>query len=291
MTIQTVLQAGIAGALTGGLYALMALGLSLTWGMLRVINLTHFALILLGGYLTFELATRAGIDPLLTVVVTAPLLFVAGGALQWAFDRFALTEFNSLLVTFGLLIVVVQLVSNYWSADFQRMTAEVNPYATQSLRLGPFAFPTPRLLAFIAAVVLVGGAHIWLQRTYPGRALRAFAQDRTIAAAFGIDHVRLGVLLGGVAGATAAVAGMLIAVDRPLTPSSPFEWFGIVFAVVILGGIGNAVGTLLAGIVVGALAGVVAAAWSPSTAPLVIFSLIIVALLVRPRGIFVRGGA
>ena len=97
-------------------------------------------------------------------------------------------------------------------------------------------------------------------------------------------------MLGGVAGATAAVAGTLIAVDRPLTPSSPFEWFGIVFAVVILGGIGNAVGTLLAGVVVGALAGVVSAAWSPSAAPLVIFSLIIVALLVRPRGIFSRGG-
>jgi branched-chain amino acid transport system permease protein len=290
VTLQTVLQAGIAGALTGGLYALMALGLSLTWGLLRVINLTHFAMILVGAYLTFELATRAGIDPLVTVVVTAPALFIAGAALQWAFDRFDLTEFNSLLVTFGLLIVVVQLVSNYWSADFQRMTASVNPYAIQSLRLGPFAFPTPRLLAFIAAVVLVGGVHIWLQRTYPGRALRAFAQDRTIAAAFGIDHVRLGAVLGGVAGATAAVAGMLIAVDRPLTPSSPFEWFGIVFAVVILGGIGNAVGTLLAGIIVGAIAGVVSAAWSPSAAPLVIFSLIIVALLVRPRGLFVRGG-
>jgi branched-chain amino acid transport system permease protein len=289
MTVQTLLQAGIAGALTGGLYALMALGLSLTWGMLRVINLAHFAMILLGGYLTFELATNVGIDPLLTIVITAPALFVVGAALQSAFDRFGLTEFNSLLVTFGLLIVVVQLVSNTWSADFQRMTADVNPYATQSIRVGPFAFPMPRLLAFIAALVLVGGAHMWLQRTYPGRALRAFAQDRSIASAFGIDHVRLGALLGGVSGATAAVAGMLVAVDRPLTPSSPFEWFGIVFAVVILGGIGNAVGTLLAGIAVGALAGIVSVAWSPSTAPLVIFSLIIIALLIRPRGMFARG--
>jgi branched-chain amino acid transport system permease protein len=288
MTVQTILQAGVAGALTGGLYALMALGLTLTWGMLRVINLAHFALILVGGYLTFELATRAGMDPLATMAVTAPLLFLVGAVLQWAFDRFGLTEFNSLLVTFGLLIVVIQLVSNYWSADFQRMSSAVNPYATQSVRLGVLAFPLPRLLAFIAAVILVGGAHLWLTRTYPGRALRAFAQDRPIAAAFGIDHVRLGVLLGGAVGATAAVAGMLVAVDRPLTPSSPFEWFGIVFAVVILGGIGNAVGTLLAGIAVGALAGIVSVAWSPSTAPLVIFSLIIVALLVRPRGLFVR---
>jgi branched-chain amino acid transport system permease protein len=220
--------------------------------------------------------------------VTGPVLFVAGAFIHWAYDRFQLTEFNSLLVSFGLLIVVIQLVSNYWSADFQRMTAEVNPYATQSVRLAGFAFPMPRLLAFIAAVILVAGAHVWLQRTYPGRALRAFAQDRTIAAAFGIDHVRLGLLLGGAAGFSAGIAGMLISVDRALTPSAPFEWVGIVFAVVILGGIGNVVGTLLAGILVGALSGVVSVGWSPSTAPLVIFSLIIVALLVRPRGLFVR---
>jgi branched-chain amino acid transport system permease protein len=288
VSLHTALQAAIAGALTGGLYALMALGLSLTWGMLRVINLAHFALILLGGYLTFELATSAGIDPLLTIVVTGPILFVVGAAMQWAYDRFRLSEFNSLLVSFGVLIVVIQLVSNYWSADFQRMTSDVNPYATESLRLAGFAFPMPRLLAFVAAVVLVGGTHLWLQRTYPGRALRAFAQDRTIAAAFGIDHVRLGLLLGGVAGVTGAIAGMLISVDRALTPSAPFEWVGIVFAVVILGGIGNAVGTLLAGVLVGALSGVVSVGWSPSTAPLVIFSLIIVALVVRPQGLFVR---
>ena len=285
----TAIQAAIAGALAGGLFALMAVGLSLTWGLLRIINLAHFGLILVGGYLTYELATTVGIDPLLTVVVTGPLLFVAGALLQWAYDRFGLSEFNSLLVSFGLLIVTIQLVSNIWSADFLRMTADVNPHATTSLRIGPFAFPTPRLLAFLFALAFVGAIHFWLRRTYPGRALRAFAQDRSIAAAFGIDHVRLGMLLGGVSGLTAAVAGMLVAVDRPLTPSSAFEWFGLVFAVVILGGIGNAVGTLAAGVLVGALWGVVSAVWSPSTSPLVIFSLIIVALLVRPRGLFVRG--
>jgi branched-chain amino acid transport system permease protein len=287
----TALQAAIAGGLAGGLFALMAVGLSLTWGMLRVINLVHFGLILVGGYLTLELATSAAIDPILTIVVTVPVLFAAGAALQWAFDRFGLTEFNSLLVSFGLLIIVIQVVANIWSADFQRMSGAVNPYATQSARVGPFAFPMPTLLASGCAVVVVGGAHLWLARTYPGRALRAFAQDRAIAAAFGIDHVRLGVLLGGAAGASAAVAGMLFAVGGSLTPSAPFEWFGIVFAVVILGGIGNALGTLLAGVIVGAMSGLVSAIWSPSTAPLVTFSVIIVVLLVRPRGVFVRGPA
>jgi branched-chain amino acid transport system permease protein len=283
-----VLQAAIAGALIGGLFAVMAIGLSLTWGMLRVINLAHFALILLGAYLTFQIATSARIDPLLTLAVTVPILFVGGAAIQWAFDRLGLSEFNSLIVSFGLLIIVVQLASNVWSADFQRMDATVNPYAVRSVPLGTLAFPLPTLFAFGFAVAIVVATHLVLTRTYPGRALRAFAQDRAIASAYGIDHARLGTLLGGVAGATAAVAGMLFAINSAIIPTAPFEWVGIVFAVVILGGIGNVLGTLTAGVIVGATSGVVAVLWSPATAPLVIFSAVLLALLLRPSGLFVR---
>jgi branched-chain amino acid transport system permease protein len=285
------LQAAVSGALVGGLYALMAAGLSLGWGMLRVINLAHFGLILLGGYLTFGLATTTGLNPILTIVVTVPVLFVAGAVIQWAFDRFELSEFNSLLVSFGVLIIIIQSVSNVWSADFQQMDSTVNPYAAGSVSLGPLVFPVPTLLAFGFAVVLMVGAHLAIQRTYPGRALRAFAEDRPIAGAYGIDHVRLGVLLAGAGGASAAIAGMLISVDRALTPTTPFEWFGIIFAVVILGGIGNILGTLGAGILVGVVSGVVAVVWSPSAAPLVIFSAIVIALIVRPQGLFSRGAS
>lgn len=283
-----VVQSAISGALVGGLFAVMAIGLSLTWGMLRIINLAHFALILLGGYLTFQLATTTGIDPILTIVITVPALFVAGAVIQLAFERFSLSEFNSLIVSFGLLIIVTQLVSNVWSADFQRMDATVNPYATRALTIGPLAFPLPTLVAFGFAVVIVGSAHLILTRTYPGRALRAFAQDRPIASAYGIDHVRLGTLLAGATGATAAAAGMLFALGSALIPTAPFEWVGIVFAVVILGGIGDAVGTLLAGLVVGAVSGIVSVVVSPAAAPLVIFSAVVLALLLRPNGVFAR---
>src|SRR5262245_5915292 len=102
-----VAQAALAGALIGGLYALMAAGLSVTWGVLRVINLAHFGLILVGAYLTYELTTAWGLDPLATVVLTAPLLFAAGAALQWVYDRLGIVEFNSLLVSFGLLMVAI----------------------------------------------------------------------------------------------------------------------------------------------------------------------------------------
>jgi branched-chain amino acid transport system permease protein len=284
------IQSALSGALVGGLYALMAIGLSLTWGMLKVINLAHFGMILLSGYLTYTLATNLGVDPLLTVVATVPVMFLIGSAIQWGFTRFEVSELSSLLVSFGLLIVGIQLISNTWSADFRRMTADVNPYASGSLTIGPLVFPIPTLIASVTAVALVVGIHLVLERTFVGRALRAFAEDPSIASAFGIDHRRLGTLLAGAAGATAAVAGTLFTLGGSLTPSTAFEWFGVVFAVVILGGIGNVLGTLLAGALVGAVAGVTSVLWSPVVAPLVVYSLIVLALLFRPNGLLPRRG-
>jgi branched-chain amino acid transport system permease protein len=284
-----LLQAAVSGALVGGLFALMAVGLTLGWGMLKVINLAHFGMVLLSGYLTYELATSLRIDPLLTVLVTAPVMFLLGAALQWGFQVRRVSEFNTLLISFGLLIVIVQLITNQWSADFRRLDPATNPYATGSVALGPLVLPTPTLLAFLAALLVVGIGQRVLTRTYPGRALRAFAQDRPIAAAFGIDHDRLGIVLAGVAGATAALAGMLVAIDRTLTPNEAFEWIGIVFAIVIVGGVGDIVGALLAGMAVMAVAGLVSL-WSPVATPLVVFSAIVVALLFRPQGLFARRG-
>lgn len=286
-----MIQAAISGALVGGLYALMAVGLSLTWGMLRVINLAHFAMILLSAYITYELATSLSIDPLLTIVVSVPLMFALGAALQWLFHASRISEFNSLLVTFGVLIVAIQLITNRWSADFRQIPGSLSPYATQSVSIGPLVLPTNTLISFVLALVIVGLSYYVLERTYPGRALRAFAQDREVAAAYGIDHRRLAMLLSGVAGATAAVAGMLYALGNPLTPDRAFEWIGIVFAIVIIGGIGNVVGTLVAGSLVLMTAAIVASVWSPSVAPLVVFSAIVVTLIVRPQGLFARRGS
>ncbi len=285
-----VLQALISGLLVGGLFAIMAVGLSVTWGMLRIINLAHFGFILLGAYLTYAITTATGVNPLATVLVTVPALFVAGAALHWLFVRTRISEFGSLLVSFGVLIALAQLMSNVWSADYRRLDASVNPFAVQSVTLGPLVFPTPTLLAFGAAVLVTLAGTAFLNRTYPGRALRAFAQDPPIAAAFGIDHLRLGILLAGLVGATAALAGMLVALGSALTPTTAFEWIGTIFAVVILGGVGSIGGALLAGMSIGAISAVVSVVWSPATAPLAIFGAIVAALVLRPQGLFSRGG-
>jgi branched-chain amino acid transport system permease protein len=279
-------QAALSGLLLGGLYALMAAGVSVTWGVLRVINLALFGMMLISAYLTFAVATAWGVDPLVTLLVTVPAMFVLGGLVQLAFDALKITELNSLLLSFGLLIVIVQAVSNIWSADFQRMAADVNPYATEAVHIGRFVFPAPTLLAFGIAILVIGGAHLLLRRTFAGRAVRAFAEDRTVAATFGIDHRKVGVLLAAIAGAIAAVAGMLFSLGNALTPATAFEWFGTVFAVVILGGVGQVAGTLAAGLLVGLLSGVVSVTLSPAASPFVLFSAIILALLLRPQGLF-----
>lgn len=281
-------QSALSGVLLGGLYALMAAGVSVAWGVLRIINLAHFGTILISAYLTFWFASTFGMDPILTLAITVPAMLVLGGALHWAYDRLGITGFNSLLVSFGLLIITVQLASNIWSADFQRMNAEINPYATASLSVGRLVFPVTTLLAFLVAVGVIVGSHFALHRSFAGRAMRASSADRDIASAFGINHRKLAVLLGALAGATAAVAGMLFALANALTPATAFEWFGIVFAVVILGGIGHLLGTLVAGLLVGALSGVVSVLLSPAVAPLVLFSVIVLALLLRPQGLFAR---
>lgn len=283
------IQAALSGALLGGLYALMAAGVSVTWGVLRIINLAHFGMMLIGAYLTFELASTWQVDPLATMLVTVPAMAVLGAALQWAFDYLRITELNSLLLSFGLLIIVVQSVSNIWSADFQRMTAEVNPYATDSVHLGRLAFPVPTLLAFGVATAVILGGYLVLSRTFLGRALRAYAEDRAVAAAFGVDHRRIAALLAAASGGSAAVAGLLFSLNNALTPATAFEWFGTVFAVVILGGVGHLVGTFAAGLFVGLLSGVVSVVLSPAATPFVLFSAIVLALLLRPQGLFAVG--
>jgi branched-chain amino acid transport system permease protein len=269
----------------------MAIGLSMTWGMLKVINLAHFGFILLSAYLTYAVTTELGLDPLLSIVITAPTMFVIGAAMQWGFQRFRVGEFNSLLISFGVLIMLVQTISNVWTADFRRLSSAVNPYGGGAMTIGPLAFPMPTLLAFAAAVAVVIVVHLALERTFTGRAVRAFAEDPPIAAAFGIDHRRVGMLLSGAAGVSAAIAGTLFAIGGSMTPSTALEWVGLVFAVVILGGIGNVIGTLMAGALVGIVAGLVTVLWSPSAAPLVVFSMVVLALIFRPRGLLPRGTA
>jgi branched-chain amino acid transport system permease protein len=282
------LQPAISGLAIGGLYVVMAMGMSLSWRVLKVIDLSHLGLILLGAYLTYALTTSTGIDPLATVVVTAPIMAVLAGTLRWLLDRFRISEFHSLLVTFGILIAIVQVVSNVWTADFRRLPAEENLYAGTAMSFLGVAVPAPRLLALLAGILIAVLSHHLLSRTFVGLAVRASADDRAMAAAFGVNMRWIGVLVAAYAGATAAVAGALVTIGSAIFPELVFEWMGILFTVIILGGIGRPIGTLLAGTAAGGISGIVAAAWSPAVAPLVLFLVLVAALLVGPSRLLAR---
>lgn len=275
-------QSLLSGTFVGALYGLLELGLTLSWGMLRQINLAHFALAFLGAYLTYQLAGESHMDPMLTLVVIAPAFFAVGVALHWVFAQFKVTPFNSLLITFGLTVIVESIIQSIWTADFRKLESG---YAHVILKIGKFYLPLPGLLTLGLAVALSLGTWAALRYTDLGRAMRASAEDAPIAAAFGIDVTMLGRLLSGLAAASAGVAGVALALTYTLAPSQIYGWIGVVFAAVMIGGLGNPLGPLIAGLVIGISEAMTQAITAPAWAPLVSFSLLIAVLLVRARNI------
>jgi branched-chain amino acid transport system permease protein len=175
-----------------------------------------------------------------------------------------------------------------WTADLRTLPVEIVPYRTESLWLGPIALRIPHLAVFVVALLVSLATWLFLNRSYAGIALRAIAQDRAVAAAFGVDHQRLALLLGGITGIYAALAGAFIAVMFVLRPDGATEFIGVIFAVVILGGLGSSAGALGAGLIIGITQSLTSAAVGPGFSPLVTFSLLILVLLFRPQGLFVR---
>ena len=273
-------QSVVSGLLAGGLYGLLALGLSLSWGLLRLVNLAHFALALLGAYLTYQLGHVFHVPPWIAVLGIVPAFFAVGVALHVVFARFRVSEFGSLLVTFGLAVILESLIQWFWTADYRRYET---PYTSLSTRVGPLFIPVLELLACATASLLAITTWAWLRFTYMGKALRASAEDAAIAGAFGVNHRRHALLLSGLAAAYAGVAGMFIALISTLAPSQIWAWLGVVFAVVIIGGLGNPVGALLAGLLIGVSESVTMAVAAPAWAPLVSFSILILVLVLRPQ--------
>jgi branched-chain amino acid transport system permease protein len=270
-------QSVLSGVFIGALYGLLGLGLSLSWGMLRQVNLAHFALAFLGGYLTFQLSGR--LDPFVTLALVAPLFFLLGMALHWFLVRFSVTLLNTLLVTFGLTSIIEAGIQWFWTADFHRMESA---YAAVRWKLGPLFVSLPDLLTLGFALTLSLGMWAVLRFTDLGKALRATTEDAPIAAAFGVNEKRLGYLVSGLAAAVAAVAGLCLALNHTLAPVQIYAWMGVVFAAVMMGGLGRPIGPLVAGIVIGVSEALTMAVTAPTWAPLVSFSLLIGIILFRP---------
>ncbi|HVE50182.1 MAG TPA: branched-chain amino acid ABC transporter permease [Casimicrobiaceae bacterium] len=274
-----LMQSALSGVFIGALYGLLGLGLGLSWGLLHLINLAHFAFAFLAAYVCYQLATVGGVDPLASLAIIVPSFFLLGVIVQWLLARFEVSPLNSLLATFGLTAIVEAGIQAIWTADFRKLDSS---YALQKFRIGELFIPVPELITLMLALGL--SIAIWAAMRYTdlGRALRAAAEDGPMAAAYGVNRQLHALLLSGVCTALAGIAGVCLALSFTLTPAQIYAWVGVVFAAVMLGGLGSALGPLIAGVIIGVSEALTMAVASPSWAPIVSFTLLIVILLVRP---------
>ena len=271
-------QSVLSGIFIGSLYGLLGLGLSLSWGLLRLINLAHFAFAFLAAYLCYQMAAL-GVDPLLSLALLVPLFFAIGSALHWLMARFAVTPFNSLLLTFGLTGIIEAIIQTIWTADFRKLESV---YGEHKFKVGVLYIPVPELITLVLAVGLSLAVWAVLRYTDLGKAMRAAAEDAPIASAFGVNQKRNALLLAGTCAALASIAGVCLALSFTLAPSQMYAWVGVVFAAVMLGGLGRALGPLIAGTLIGVSEAITMAVTAPSWAPIVSFTLLIVILVLRP---------
>ncbi len=286
-----LVQQLVLGLLLGGLYGLAAAGLSLVFGVLKVLNVAHGELIMLGGYGAFWLFALAGLDPFVSLLIVVPAALLFGALLYWGlFGWVVRTDEemrikNSLLIGFGLGLALHALAVQLWTADERSITTA---YAGAVLDLGGISVPLVRLASLALAFVLIGGLHLLLARWRWGRAIRATAEDWEAALLTGID-VRRAYLLAFAAGtALAGAAGALVSVGYSISPSIGLEWTLKALIVIVLAGLGSMLGTFVGGLVLGVAEAISATVFGGPYREVVGLLIFLVVLVARPQGLFAR---
>ena len=286
-----LLQNAVFGLLLGGLYGLGAVGLSLVFGVLAVLNVAHGELIMLGGYVSVWLFTLWRVDPFVSVLVAGPALFLVGAVLFRLFFR-RLVSFAeddrikaSILIGFGLALVVQTLAILAWGADERAVTP---PYAGAVMTMGNVVVPLSRLGALALAFLVLGGVHLFLTRTRVGTALRATADDAQGAVLVGIPIGTVYLRAFALGSALAGVAGALVSVSDAVSPAIGLHWTLKALIVIVLGGMGNIFGTFVAGLFLGLAEATSGFLLGNAYREVVGLMLFLLVLSVRPRGLLTR---
>jgi branched-chain amino acid transport system permease protein len=282
-----IYQAIVDGILVGGVYALMAVGLTLIFGVLDIINIAQGILVVLGAYLSYSLSGRLGIGLFLGLLVTVPAMFVLGVAIQWAFirplrgrERTSMT----LLVTYAMALIIEGVLYRIYGPDDKQLSAS---YVTNSVHVLGFYLPYIYLLGFGLAVVLVVALYLLLYRTRFGRSVRATMQDQTAARLIGIDTSRVAGLTFGIGVGVTAVGGMMFGATNSFNPNSGYDLISRLLAIIILGGLGSIAGALVASVFMLTVVSLVDI-WSPTWANAVFYAALVLVLLIRPTGFLGR---
>lgn len=280
-------EALLNGALLGGLYAVVALGLSLVFGIMRLVNLAHGILVLAGAYFAIVITEYAAVDPFLSLLIIVPVTFVVAYATQ----RLLLSRLLSrsveapLVATFGLLILGQGILTQVFGGQARSITADVgnSGFDVFGLRVR-----TIYVIAFVLAVVITVATQWVMTRTRFGVALRASAADPATASTLGINITRMHAITFGIASCFAAVAGLLWGTAFSVTPVGGLPILVLAFTVVVLGGVGSVTGTLVGGVIVGLTEAIGGALWAPTYAAMCVYLLLLLMLVVRPTGLFTR---
>ena len=282
-----LLQILANGSLLGGLYALMALGLALVWGVLNIVNLAHGSLIMLGGYASYYLFTLLGIDPFATLPITALALFALGYALQRGVLNLVIRApmFNTLLITFGLDVVLAYLAQWAFSADFRA----INPaYAGDNFAVGPVTVPAVQAAAFAIAIALTVAMWLLLLHTRIGRGIRAAAQNLVAARLHGVSPRSIYAVTFGIGSALAGVAGGLYGLVSQINPYIGGPLTAKSFVIAIIGGLDNPLGVIVGGLALGVIESLTALYIGPTYRDVASFGILVLVLVVRPGGLLGR---
>lgn len=277
----------LMGILLGGLYALIALGLSIVFGVMRLINLAHGDLVILGSYLSYALLSKFGIDPIVSMVVTVPILFGLGFLIQhFLMSRAAaISEEAPLIIAFGIALIIqntIQIITDPQSRGIS------TAYSMASFSVGTFQFPVAYMLNFGVALIIMVAFRAFLKQTYLGRAITAASQDKKAAQLVGINTKTIYGFAFAIAMTTAAIAGAFLGMTFPFQPTSGTQFLIIAFGVVIIGGLGSLFGTFLGGLLLGLVQTMSGYFFGSAVQMLFVYTTVLLVLAVRPQGLFGR---
>lgn len=287
MSSTELLQAIVDGVLTGGVYALMAAGLTLIFGVMDIINIAQGVMVVLGAYLSYALSVHLHLDLFLGLLITVPVMFVIGVVIQWAFirrlrgrERTSMT----LLVTYAVALIIEGILYEIYGPNPKQLNAS---YVQSSVHVFGFYLSYIYLYGFALALVLIAAIYALLYRTGFGRSVRATMQHETAARLIGIDVNRVAALTFGVGVAVTAAGGMMFGATNAFNPNSGYDLISRLLAIIILGGLGSIGGALAASVFMLTLESLVDI-WSPEWAIVVFYAALVLVLVIRPTGFFGR---
>jgi len=289
IALDLLLNALVAGILLGGFYAAVSLGIAVAFGLLDIVNIAHPVFVMLGSYVAYIMNLRFGFDPILTGLLFTPVFYALGVVLYRiyyaSFERKGAESLRGLVFFFGILFIVEVSLLLAFGVDYRMVEAR---YVGESLKIGPVGIAFRLLVPFVVGVALTGALYLFLSRTFYGRAIQAVAQDSFALRLMGANPFKVKDVAFGLAIATAALAGALMIMIGPVEPAMNREYIGRVFAVTVLGGMGSIGGTLVAALILGIAESLTSTFYGPSWAVAVSFGILLLALAVRPSGLFGR---